>query len=97
MSEYILRLDDVHTDIAQYQILHGITMNIQEGGVYVLLGRNGAGNQQHCEPLWGFGGPGQVLLCFAITMSQTCTLRTSPVWNRLRTREHGHLWRIDRS
>lgn len=43
MTGYILRLDDVHTDIDQYQILHGISMNVPEGGVHVLLGRNGAG------------------------------------------------------
>lgn len=43
MSDYILRMDDVHTDIGRYQILHGIDLNIPEGGVYVLLGRNGAG------------------------------------------------------
>ncbi len=53
MSEYILRLDDVHTDIAQYQILHGITMNIQEGGVYVLLGRNGAGKSTTLRTIMG--------------------------------------------
>ena len=39
----ILRLDDVHTDIGQYQVLHGISLDVPEGGVHVLLGRNGAG------------------------------------------------------
>jgi branched-chain amino acid transport system ATP-binding protein len=39
----ILRLEDVRTDIAQYHILHGVGFEVQEGGVHVLLGRNGAG------------------------------------------------------
>lgn len=43
MSTAILRLEDVHTDIAQYRILHGISLDVPEGGVHVLLGRNGAG------------------------------------------------------
>ena len=53
MSEFILRLDDVHTDIAQYQILHGITLNVPEGGVYVLLGRNGAGKTTTLRTIMG--------------------------------------------
>ncbi len=53
MSEYILRLDDVHTDIAQYQVLHGISLNVPEGGVYVLLGRNGAGKTTTLRTIMG--------------------------------------------
>ena len=43
MSDHVLRLDDVHTDIGEYQVLHGISFDVPEGGVHVLLGRNGAG------------------------------------------------------
>ncbi|MCK5747602.1 MAG: ATP-binding cassette domain-containing protein, partial [Oricola sp.] len=43
MNDHVLRLDDVHTDIGEYQVLHGISFNVPEGGVHVLLGRNGAG------------------------------------------------------
>ena len=39
----ILSLRGVHTNIAQYQILHGVSLDIPEGGVHVILGRNGAG------------------------------------------------------
>ena len=53
MSEHILRLDDVHTDIGQYQVLHGITLNVPEGGVYVLLGRNGAGKTTTLRTIMG--------------------------------------------
>lgn len=53
MSEYILRLDDVHTDIGQYHVLHGISFNVPEGGVYVLLGRNGAGKTTTLRTIMG--------------------------------------------
>ena len=53
MSEYLLRLDDVHTDIGQYHILHGVSLNIPEGGVYVLLGRNGAGKTTTLRTIMG--------------------------------------------
>ena len=53
MRDFILRLDDVHTDIAQYQILHGITFDVPEGGVHVLLGRNGAGKTTTLRTIMG--------------------------------------------
>ncbi len=39
----ILRLEGVHTNIAQYKVLHGVSLEVPEGGVHVILGRNGAG------------------------------------------------------
>ncbi|QKV17299.1 ABC transporter ATP-binding protein [Oricola thermophila] len=53
MSQYVLRLDDVHTDIGEYQVLHGITFNVPEGGVHVLLGRNGAGKTTTLRTIMG--------------------------------------------
>ena len=53
MRDTILRLDDVHTDIAQYQILHGISLDVPEGGVHVLLGRNGAGKTTTLRTIMG--------------------------------------------
>ncbi|MEO3386867.1 ABC transporter ATP-binding protein [Mesorhizobium sp. CAU 1741] len=53
MSKSILRLDDVHTDIAQYHILHGISLDVPEGGVHVLLGRNGAGKTTTLRTIMG--------------------------------------------
>lgn len=49
----ILRLDDVHTDIAQYHILHGVSFDVPEGGVHVLLGRNGAGKTTTLRAIMG--------------------------------------------
>lgn len=43
MSDLVLELDGVHTDIAQYHILHGVDLKVPRGGVTMLLGRNGAG------------------------------------------------------
>ena len=53
MSAPILSLVDVHTDIAQYQILHGISFDVPEGGTYVLLGRNGAGKTTTLRTIMG--------------------------------------------
>ncbi|HWK67783.1 MAG TPA: ABC transporter ATP-binding protein [Rhizobiaceae bacterium] len=49
----ILRLDDVHTDIGQYQILHGVSLDVPEGGVHVLLGRNGVGKTTTLRTIMG--------------------------------------------
>jgi branched-chain amino acid transport system ATP-binding protein len=49
----ILRLDDVHTDIAQYHVLHGVSFDVSEGGVHVLLGRNGAGKTTTLRTIMG--------------------------------------------
>ena len=53
MTNAILRLDDVHTDIAQYHILHGVSLDVPEGGVHVLLGRNGAGKTTTLRTVMG--------------------------------------------
>lgn len=53
MSDAILRLDDVHTDIGQYHVLHGVTFDVAEGGVHVLLGRNGAGKTTTLRTIMG--------------------------------------------
>ena len=53
MSDQILRLDDVYTDIAQYHILHGVSLTIPRGGVFVLLGRNGAGKTTTLRTIMG--------------------------------------------
>lgn len=53
MSDTILRLEDVHTDIAQYHILHGVSLDVPQGGVHVLLGRNGAGKTTTLRTIMG--------------------------------------------
>ncbi len=53
MSDTILSLEDVHTDIGQYHILHGISLQVPKGGVHVLLGRNGAGKTTTLRTIMG--------------------------------------------
>ena len=53
----ILSLEDVHTDIAQYQILHGVSLDVPEGGVHVILGRNGAGKTTTLRTIMGLWKP----------------------------------------
>lgn len=53
MNAPILRIEDVYTDIAQYHILHGISLDVPEGGVHVLLGRNGAGKTTTLRTIMG--------------------------------------------
>ena len=43
MSDPILKLEGVCTDIAQYHILQGVDLEVPRGGVTMLLGRNGVG------------------------------------------------------
>lgn len=49
----VLRLTDIHTDIAQYHILHGVSFEVPEGGVHVILGRNGAGKTTTLRTIMG--------------------------------------------
>lgn len=53
MSDPILSLQGVQTDIAQYHILHGVTFDVPRGGVTMLLGRNGAGKTTTLRTIMG--------------------------------------------
>lgn len=53
MSEPILTLHDVHTNIAQYQVLHGVDLTVPRGAVTMLLGRNGAGKTTTLRTIMG--------------------------------------------
>lgn len=53
MSDALLTLTDVYTDIEQYHILHGVTMEVPRGGVTMLLGRNGAGKTTTLRTIMG--------------------------------------------
>lgn len=57
MSEPILALSGVHTDIAQYRILHGVDLEIPAGQVTMLLGRNGAGKTTTLRTVMGLWKP----------------------------------------
>jgi branched-chain amino acid transport system ATP-binding protein len=53
VPEPLLTLDDVHTHIAQYHILQGVSLAVPEGGITVLLGRNGAGKTTCLRTIMG--------------------------------------------
>ena len=76
----ILRLDDVHTDIAQYRILHGVSFDVPEGGVHVLLGRNGAGKTTTLRTIMGLWRARSGAVVFR---HQDVTMRRTPDIARL--------------
>lgn len=53
MSDAILTLDDVETDIAQYHILKGVSLSVPRGEVTMLLGRNGVGKTTTMRTIMG--------------------------------------------
>ncbi|WP_299934896.1 ABC transporter ATP-binding protein [uncultured Pelagimonas sp.] len=52
-SDAILKLQNVHTDIAQYHILHGVDLCVERGAVTMLLGRNGVGKTTTLRSIMG--------------------------------------------
>ena len=53
MSDPILTLSGVHANIAQYHILQGVDLQVPEGGVTMLLGRNGVGKTTTLRTIMG--------------------------------------------
>ena len=53
MSSNLLELTGVHTHIGAYHILHGVDFAVPEGGVTMLLGRNGAGKSTTLRTIMG--------------------------------------------
>ncbi len=53
MSDPILTLKDVYTDIAQYHILQGVDFDVPRGEVTMLLGRNGVGKTTTLKTIMG--------------------------------------------
>ncbi len=53
MSDPILKLEGVFTDIAQYHILQGVDLEVPRGGVTMLLGRNGVGKTTTLRTIMG--------------------------------------------
>ena len=53
MTEPLLQLNDVHTHIGPYHILHGVDFAIPAGELTMLLGRNGAGKTTTLRTIMG--------------------------------------------
>ena len=58
-SAALLELTGVHTHIGAYHILHGVTLDVREGEVTMLLGRNGAGKTTTLRTIMGLWQPSQ--------------------------------------
>jgi branched-chain amino acid transport system ATP-binding protein len=65
VAEALLTLDGVHTYIAQYHILQGVSFAVPEGGITVLLGRNGAGKTTCLRTIMGLWRAAQGRIAFA--------------------------------
>ena len=65
MAEPLLALEGVHTHIAQYHILQGVSFAVPEGGITVLLGRNGAGKTTCLRTIMGLWRASQGRIVFA--------------------------------
>jgi branched-chain amino acid transport system ATP-binding protein len=53
MTEPLLTLRNVHTNIEQYHILHGVDLDVPKGEVTMLLGRNGVGKTTSLRTIMG--------------------------------------------
>jgi len=64
MSTDLLTLQDVHTHIGAYHILHGVDFAVPEGQVTMLLGRNGAGKTTTLRTIMGLWRASQGSISF---------------------------------
>ena len=53
MSEQLLQINQIHADIEEKDILHGVSLNINPGETHVLMGPNGAGKSTLGHVLMG--------------------------------------------
>jgi ABC-type branched-subunit amino acid transport system ATPase component len=64
VAEALLTLDGVHTHIGQHHILQGVSFEVPEGGITVLLGRNGAGKTTCLRTIMGLWRASQGRIAF---------------------------------
>lgn len=60
----LLSLSNMQTNIGQYAVLHDVTLEVPEGGVFVLLGRNGAGKTSTLRSIMGLWKPASGRVAF---------------------------------
>jgi branched-chain amino acid transport system ATP-binding protein len=61
----ILTVKDIHTFIGQFHILEGVSVDVPEGSITVLLGRNGAGKTTTLKSILGLTPPSKGSVTFA--------------------------------
>jgi len=60
----ILEVNEIQTYIGQFHILEGVTLEVPEGSITVLLGRNGAGKTTTLKSIIGLTPPSQGKIIF---------------------------------
>ena len=55
----ILEVVDVHSYYGETHILYGVSLDLEEGGIVALLGRNGMGKTTLVRSVWGGVTPKQ--------------------------------------
>ena len=60
----ILELEDVHTYYGDSHILNGVSLEVEEGSIVALLGRNGMGKTTTISSIMGFNPPRDGLIRF---------------------------------
>jgi branched-chain amino acid transport system ATP-binding protein len=60
----ILEINEIQTYIGQFHILEGVTLEVPEGSITVLLGRNGAGKTTTLKSIIGLTPPSQGKIIF---------------------------------
>lgn len=53
----LLSVNDIHTNIGQFQILEGVDFQVEQGSIVALLGRNGAGKTTTLRSILGLNPP----------------------------------------
>ncbi len=75
MTEQLLTLQDVHTHIGAYHILHGVDLAVPRGQLTMLLGRNGAGKTTTLRTIMGLWKASQGRITFG---GQDITAKDTP-------------------
>ncbi|MDQ4076019.1 MAG: ABC transporter ATP-binding protein [Chloroflexota bacterium] len=61
----LLEVNDIHTFIGQFHILQGVTVEVPENSITVLLGRNGAGKTTTLRSIMGLNPPSRGTIWYA--------------------------------
>ena len=63
-SDFTLKIDDIHTFIGQFHILEGVSVEVPDGSITVMLGRNGAGKTTTLKSVLGLTPPSKGRIVF---------------------------------
>lgn len=64
MADHLLTVEGIQTFIGQFHILEGVSVDVPQGSITVLLGRNGAGKTTTLRSIMGMTPPAQGTIRF---------------------------------